>query len=152
MQPILRKAVPNDSPRIAEIYLTSRKQFLPYAPLAHTDDAVLLWIRDHLIPSRNVTVAQVAGDIRGFVAISQDSSSGWIDHLYLEPQAVGLGLGSILLKEALLLLGSPIRLYTFQANTDARRFYRRHVFQEIEYSDGALNEEKTPDVLMEWRS
>lgn len=151
MHTVLRKALPEDSVRIADIYLVSRKQYLPYAPLAHTDDAVRLWISDRLLPAGNVTVALVNSSIDGFIALSTDSSCGWIDHLYLAPAAVGGGLGSLLVKEAQRLLGSPIRLYTFQANTGARRFYQRHGFREIEYSDGALNEEKTPDVLMEWQ-
>jgi ribosomal protein S18 acetylase RimI-like enzyme len=48
-------------------------------------------------------------------------------------------------------LGSPIRLYTFQANHAAIRFYERHGFRPIRFGDGTDNEEKAPDVLMEWR-
>jgi GNAT superfamily N-acetyltransferase len=152
MQPILRKATPSDAARVAEIYLISRKQYLSYAPLVHTDDAVRSWVRDRLIPDGNVTVVQVEEALLGFLATSKDDSFSWIDHLYLAPEAVGIGLGSRLVREAQLLLGSPIRLYTFQANAGARRFYQRHGFEEIEYSDGASNEEQTPDVLMEWHS
>jgi ribosomal protein S18 acetylase RimI-like enzyme len=61
-----------------------------------------------------------------------------------------MGLGTILLEQAKLTLSAPIRLYTFQENVDARRFYTRHGFKEIELTDGALNEEKVPDVLLEW--
>ena len=35
-------------------------------------------------------------------------------------------------------LGSPIRLYTFQANNGARRFYERHGFTPIAFGDGPL--------------
>lgn len=70
--------------------------------------------------------------------------------IYLDPSAVGLGLGTILLEQAKLTLGAPIRLYTFQENVDARRFYTRYGFEEIELTDGALNEEQVPDVLLEW--
>jgi GNAT superfamily N-acetyltransferase len=150
MQTSLRIATQYDSERIADIYLTSRKRYLPYAPLAHTDSAVGSWIRDQLIPTGNVTVVLVEGSVRGFLAVSRDSSYAWIDHLYLDPSAVGMGLGSLLLREAKSLLGGPIRLYTFQQNQDARDFYRQHEFREIEFSNGASNEERTPDVLMEW--
>jgi ribosomal protein S18 acetylase RimI-like enzyme len=70
--------------------------------------------------------------------------------IYLDPSTVGTGLVSILVDETKRILGAPIRLYTFQQNKDARRFYRRHGFREIEFSDGASNEEKVPDVLLEW--
>lgn len=150
MQTILRQATIEDAPRVAEIYLESRKRYLSYAPLAHTDEAIHSWISSQLIPTGAVTVVARGERVVGFVAISKDPCHGWIDHIYLDPSTVGMGLGSLLLEHAKLTLGSPIRLYTFQQNADARRFYRRHGFREIELSDGALNEEKTPDVLLEW--
>ena len=150
MQVILRQAAIGDEHRVAEIYLASRKRYLPYAPLAHTDEAVRTWISTQLIPAGGVTLAESKESVLGFLAVSKDDRYGWIDHLYLDPSAVGIGLGSILLESAKLTLGAPIRLYTFQENVDARRFYIRHGFREIELTDGALNEEKVPDVLLEW--
>jgi hypothetical protein len=49
-------------------------------------------------------------------------------------------------------LAPPIRLYTFQANAGARRFYERHGFVPIEFTDGQANEERCPDVLYELRT
>jgi RimJ/RimL family protein N-acetyltransferase len=46
-------------------------------------------------------------------------------------------------------LGSVIRLYTFRANTVSRRFYERHGFRAVAFSDGHTNEERCPDVLYE---
>ena len=150
METTLRPATTADCERIAEIYIASRKRYLPYAPLAHTDAEVRAWVREKLLPSGDVTVAVEKGDVLGFVATSKDDSCVWIDQLYLHPSAVSRGLGTLLLTDAQHKLGAPIRLYTFQQNEDARRFYRRHGFREIEFSDGAVNEEKTPDVLLEW--
>jgi ribosomal protein S18 acetylase RimI-like enzyme len=48
-------------------------------------------------------------------------------------------------------LPRPVRLYTFAANTGARRFYERYGFVAIAYGDGSHNEERTPDVLYELR-
>jgi hypothetical protein len=42
------------------------------------------------------------------------------------------------------------RLWTFQANTGARRFYERHGCKAVEFTDGRRNEEKLPDVLYAW--
>lgn len=150
MQPILRQATTADAARIAEIYLAARKRYLPYAPLAHSDVEVRVWIAEKLLSSGDVMVAMEQGAVLGFVATSKDDSCGWIDHLYLDPSAVSRGLGTLLLTEATNRLGAPIRLYTFQRNESARRFYRRHGFREIEFTDGSLNEEKVPDVLLEW--
>lgn len=46
----------------------------------------------------------------------------------------------------------PIRLYTFQQNAGARRFYGRSGFASIQFTDGSANEERCPDVLYELAS
>lgn len=150
MRTTVRNATLDDSERIADIYLASRGRYIPYAPIVHTDAEVRIWIKTTLVPSGNVLVVSGDEGVMGFLAISRDDTHGWIDHLYLDPSEVGRGLGSLLLAEAKKILGSPIRLYTFQSNEDARRFYRRHGFREVEFSDGSSNEERTPDVLLEW--
>jgi GNAT superfamily N-acetyltransferase len=75
---------------------------------------------------------------------------GWLGQFYLLPSAVGQGIGTQLLAIAKERLGSPIRLYTFQANQEARRFYERHGFRAIAFGDGSDNEERCPDILLEW--
>jgi len=145
-----RIATEVDAATVTEVYLTSRKAFVSFAPIAHSDEAVHSWIRSILIPSNRVTVVEQAGKIIGMMALSVDESVGWIDHLYLLPGAVGRGIGTALLNRAKTELGSPIRLYTFEANVDARRFYERHGFKAIRYGDGSGNEERCPDVLYEW--
>lgn len=54
--------------------------------------------------------------------------------------AVGRGIGTLLMERAKAQLGSPVRLYTFQANAGARRFYERHGFRAITPGDGSGNE------------
>lgn len=129
--------------------MASRKTFLPFAPLAHSDMEVRQWVADVLIPSGNVTVATAVNEPIGMMALSHDEQLDWIDQLYLHPSAVGRGIGSKLLERAMQELGSLIRLYTFQANTASRRFYERHGFRSVAFSDGHANEERCPDVLYE---
>jgi GNAT superfamily N-acetyltransferase len=69
----------------------------------------------------------------------------------VDPGMVGHGVGSVLLAHAIETLALPIRLYTFQQNVGARRFYERHSFQAIQFTDGEDNEERCPDVLYELR-
>ncbi len=147
-----RTATSTDAEAVSEVYLASWKAFLPFVQRVHTDKAVCRWIRDHLIPSGRVTVAIHGGHIVGMMALSDDGAFGWIDQLYLHPRVVGSGIGTMLLECAKKDLGSPIRLYTFQANTGARRFYERHGFKALAFGDGSGNEEQCPDVLYEWRS
>ena len=139
-----------DAQRIAGIYLAARKQYVAYAPLPHTDEQIRTWVRETLIPSNRVTVAIVDSAVVGFIATSCAETCTWIDQLYVDYSFMGSGLGSALLQFEKAKFAPPIRLFTFQQNERARQFYLRHGFREIEFSDGSTNEEKTPDVLMEW--
>ena len=42
-----------------------------------------------------------------------------------------------------------LRLWTFQRNAGARRFYERNRFIAVEFGDGSGNEEGEPDVRYE---
>lgn len=147
-----RLATLTDADAVSDVYLTSRKTLVPWAPLVHSDREVEEWIRTVLIPSGRVTVAIKDHVVIGMMALSDHEGVGWIDQLYLHPCAVGQGMGTTLLERAKRELGSPIRLYAFQASAGARRFYERHGFRAMSFGDGSENEEGCPDVLYEWRS
>ena len=148
-----RPATSADAEQVADIYLDSRKAFLAYAPLAHSDDSIRRWIAEHLIPSGGVRVASpsaLMAPLAGMMALSRKEGVGWIDQLYLRPSVVGCGLGSRFVENAKAELEPPIRLHTFQENEGARRFYERHGFRILELGDGSSNEEGCPDILYEW--
>jgi GNAT superfamily N-acetyltransferase len=153
MDVTFRPATDADAEQVASVLLASRKAFLAFAPMAHTDDDVRAWVATSLIPGGGVSVA-VTGtsneEVVGMMAVSQQGSVGWIDQLYLHPSVVGRGIGTQFVRLAKESLGIPVRLYTFQENADARRFYERHGFRAIALTDGASNEEHCPDVLYEW--
>lgn len=150
MKLVLREASSDDAPAVAEVLIASRREFMPYAPMVHRPPEVLTWVEGSLIPARGVTVACVPETVVGCLVTSQDDEGiGWIDQLYVLPGFVGRGVGSLLLKHGLAGLARPVRLYTFQANVGARRFYERHGFRAIAFSEGSRNEEKCPDVLLE---
>ncbi|HEY9621527.1 MAG TPA: GNAT family N-acetyltransferase [Crinalium sp.] len=146
-----RSATPSDTDAIAQVYLSSRRAFVSFAAIAHSKEAVYEWIRDTLIPGSQVTVVERDNGVVGMMALSTTEGTGWIDQLYLHPDVVGQGIGTKMIERAKAELGSPIRLYTFQENQGAIRFYERHEFKAIEYRDGSENEENCPDILYEWR-
>jgi len=150
MLTVFRKAESADAPAVADLYLASRRAFQPFAPCVHSDDEVRRWIGEVLIPANGVTVAVNSDQPIGLMALSRRAACGWIEQLYLHPTAVGRGIGSQLVQRAKQELGTPIRLYTFQANLAARRFYERQGFRPIAFSDGRDNEEHCPDILFEW--
>jgi ribosomal protein S18 acetylase RimI-like enzyme len=152
MSVALRPAKLLDASAVADVYLASRKAFLTFAPLVHSEEETRQWISDVVIPAGRVTVAVAGGSISGMMALSRREGIGWVDHLYVHPAAAGQGIGTRLLEQALQELQPPVRLYVFQANVRARRFYERHGFTAIDFSDGGANEERCPDVLYEWRT
>lgn len=146
---MLRPATPKDAGPIAEVYLASRQAFLPYAPLAHSSAEVRHWVSETLMVTRTVWVDEEEGRITAFAAWTQHVDAGWIDQIYVAPGRTGKGVGVRLLERALADLRHPVRLYTFQANEGARRFYERHGFRAVQFSDGSGNEERCPDILYE---
>jgi ribosomal protein S18 acetylase RimI-like enzyme len=147
----LRQASLEDAKAISNIYLASRKKFVSFAPLAHSDESIHKWVIETLIPAGQVIVAEKDAIIVGMLALSKSKDIGWIDQLYLSPEVVGQGIGSLLVEAAKTKLGSPIRLHVFQENVKARRFYEKHGFQIVKLTDGSQNEENCPDVLYEWK-
>ena len=149
----LRAATPGDAPRVAEILLAARTAHLPYAPLAHSAAEVHDWIAQVLLPAGGVRVLVAGGVPRAMAAHAVDNGVGWIEQLYVEPGFNGRGGGTALLQRALAELHAagahPVRLWCFQANTGARRFYERHGFVAVDFTDGRGNEEGCPDVLYE---
>ncbi len=77
--------------------------------------------------------------------------SGWVEHLYVDPVWIDQGIGALLLARAREERPAGLQLWTFQVNDEARRFYGREGFVEVEHTDGAGNEEGEPDVRLEWR-
>jgi GNAT superfamily N-acetyltransferase len=146
---VLRPATSDDARAVAEVLIRSRADYLPFAPSAHPPDDVRAWVADRLVPTGGVTVAEHQGEVVGVLATSLRDGVSWIDQMYVRPGWTGRRVGAQLLVHAHRHLPRPIRLYTFQANAGARRFYERHGYRAIEFTDGQANEERCPDVLYE---
>lgn len=115
---------------------------LSFLPELHTPEEDLWFMQTKFLPSNEVWVAELGGEVVGYIGFH----AGWIDHLYIDPDHQGKGLGPALLAKALE-DGSERRLWTFQQNARARAFYEKFGFTAETFTDGDGNEEKTPDVL-----
>jgi GNAT superfamily N-acetyltransferase len=125
---------------------------MPYAPAAHSDDEIRSWVKTLLLPTHDTVVAEANRQLSGVMVTTRESECSWIKQMAVDPNFVGRGIGSTLIGYAFRVLPSPIRLYAFQANAGARRFYERHGFRAIQFTDGRANEERCPDVLYEFSS
>jgi putative acetyltransferase len=144
---ILRRAVADDAQAIAIVHRTAMRVSLSFLPELHTAQEDLSFFAERFLPANEVWVAEADGQVAGYIGFDSD----WINHLYVAPDVQGQGIGPALLAKALE-DGRPRRLWTFQQNARARRFYEARGFKLIELTDGSGNEEKTPDALYEWRA
>jgi GNAT superfamily N-acetyltransferase len=143
----IREARAADGSAIAEAHVAARKDAMPYLPDLHTDEETLAWVQDVVLDSFEVHVAEAEGRVVGFAALSAD----FLEHLYVLPAFQGIGIGSSLLRLAKRARPDGFRLWAFQRNTGARRFYEARGFRLVRLTDGADNEEREPDALYEWR-
>jgi len=143
---VLRPARAVDGAAVADVWLRSFDAALPTVRRAHPDDEVRRWIRDELVVRADTWVAETEGGVVGVLALSP----GWIDQLYLDPDARGQGIGDRFVTLAQEREPSGLQLWTFQVNGPAQRFYERHGFVAVERTDGAGNEEREPDVRHRW--
>jgi L-amino acid N-acyltransferase YncA len=142
---VVRPARAADVEAVADAYVDAYAE-LTFLPTLHTDDETRSWIRSVVVPRHEVYVAEEDGQVVGFAALSSDMLM-WI---YVHPSAQGRGAGSALLAKAKELRPDGFRLWTFQRNEGARRFYERHGCRLVQLTDGAGNEEREPDALYAW--
>lgn len=144
----LRQAGPGDAPAIAGLYTAARVAAVPMMPAAlHTGEEDRAWFATQLARAdREAWVAERAGELLGFALFD----AVWLDLLFIRPDTTGQGVGAVLLDLVKSLRPGGFALWVFESNTGARRFYARHGLVELERTDGAGNEEKSPDIRMAW--
>jgi ribosomal protein S18 acetylase RimI-like enzyme len=142
----IRRATPADAAAVADVFLRSFRAALPTVRLAHDDDDVRRYYREVVIPAREAWVAVDGETVVALMAVAD----GTVEQLYVEPACTGQGIGARLLALAKERSPGGLRLFTFQVNAGARRFYERHGFRVEALGDGSGNEEGEPDVLYAW--
>ncbi|MEE1610498.1 GNAT family N-acetyltransferase [Microvirga sp. CF3016] len=141
----LRRAALPDMTAIARLNRHVRKTCLPYLPDLHTPDEDLAFFQEQVFPTSEVWIAEAGVQLIGFAGARLD----WLDHLYVDPDWHGQGVGSALLS-AVSDNRAELNLWTFQENAQARRFYERQGFGLIALTDGSGNEERCPDAHYRW--
>ena len=134
-----------DMDAAARVLRASFDQALPWLAGLHTPDEDRWFLREQIFPACAVWGAFDRGAMNGMLAFRE----GWIDQLYVLPDAQSRGVGTELLRVAQDAIGH-IQLWTFQRNARARRFYEARGFALVRETDGARNEEREPDALYLW--
>ena len=142
---MIRRGGAEDVDAVAALYERSYAT-LTFLPTLHTLEEHRGWF-GRVFAEREAWVYQEGGSILGFVALTDDVLS----YLYLEPSALGRGIGSALLAKAKECRPAGFTFWVFQQNERARAFYERRGCRLVRLTDGSANEERTPDALYEWR-
>lgn len=142
----VRFAALEDMPACAMI-LNNWIDETPWMPRVHNPADVVRHYRETVFPYEQTLVARQGEILLGFCTLSGEN---YISALYIAPAGRGRGIGKRLVDRARSLAPEGLRLWTFQANDGARRFYAREGFREVRRTEGD-NEEKLPDILLEWK-
>jgi GNAT superfamily N-acetyltransferase len=146
-QVALRRATAADARAAADVWLRSFAAALPAVVRPRTDEEVRDWFRHVVVPRCETWVAESAGEVVGVMVLEE----GELAQLYLAPDRRGRGIGDRFVTLAKERRPAGLSLWTFQVNTPARRFYERHGFTAAQWTDGARNEEREPDVRYVWQ-
>jgi putative acetyltransferase len=139
----LRLADADDIAAVAGLFARSRAVALPFLPVLHSPAEDIAFFASRRENAR-MTLAVRGPTPVGFMV----ETEGWIEHLYLEPEQRGQGLGSLLVNAAKQ-RQERLQLWCFVDNHAGRAFYARHGFVEIARTVGD-NEERQPDILFGW--
>ena len=145
--PEIRRAAAADAPAVADVWLRSFDTALPTVRRGKSDDEVRAYIARVVVPDRETWVADSGGEVVGMMVLGD---GGFLSQLYLDPDRRGEGLGDRFVALAKERRPEGLKLWTFQVNTPAQRFYLRHGFVEAERTDGSANQEREPDVRYTW--
>ncbi|WP_084652965.1 GNAT family N-acetyltransferase [Nocardioides insulae] len=145
----LRAAGPADVVGIADLYSATRAAAVPSMPAAlHTNAEDRSWFAARLADGEHEAwLVETGGRVAGFALFTRT----WLDGLYVEPAAQRSGVGGMLLDLVKALRPDGFGLWVFESNLPARAFYARHGLVEVTRTDGSENEERAPDIHLEWR-
>ena len=140
----IRRAVANDADEAAAMFSAALKS-MAFFPKLHSDEEDRLFVRRFIV-EEETWIALRDGRVIGLACIEGDR----LAHLYVDPTHHNRGAGTALLNRVKAERPTGFDLWTFQANTGARRFYERHGLTAVECTDGSRNEEQLPDVRYAW--
>ena len=139
------KAIDEDAAEISQIledWAASNREI----PLVHNVEERAdygRWLLNHT----RVTMIHNSSGVVGFLALEKHI----IQALYIKKDFQGFGFGQAAIKFAQKQF-EELRLWVFQSNIGAQKFYQRLGFQIVEKSDGEDNDYRLPDIFYCWKS
>ena len=100
------------------------------------------WLLEHT----QVTILQYNSQFVGFLALEGNI----VQSLYIKAGFQRLGFGQAAINYAQKQY-TELRLWVFQANTDAQKFYQKLGFEPLETTNGQDNDYFLPDIFYLWK-
>jgi|FEC22Drversion2_1045045.scaffolds.fasta_scaffold00738_25 GNAT superfamily N-acetyltransferase len=130
---IIRPALPDESPALHALAVRSKAHW-GYDAAFMARAAPALALRPDQFAAGRVLVAEGAGGLVGVAAVLPPDGEGVaeIDQLFVDPPAMGRGIGRALLLAALdLARAEGARAVRLLSDPQARPFYERHGFRHV---------------------
>ena len=126
MSAVLRPARAGEAAPLSELALRSKGHWGYDADFLEACRAELTWSDDDLA-RRTAVVAERDGELLGFFVLDGSGEAAELDALFVDPPAIGTGIGGRLMSEALRLAREQgRRTVGIDADPDAEPFYRRY--------------------------
>lgn len=130
----IRPYATEDWERVCQIHDAARRVELAAAGLAAAFLSLEQTAANEGFHDYTLRVAETGGNVVGFVAFSDDELA-W---LYVDPDAHGRGVGTALIRAALLEMRSPVGAEVLDGNTAAIALYRKAGFRIVGNEQGAM--------------
>lgn len=142
---LLRDGVRGDAEQLTDMFRRSRTVAIPWLVSPHDEASTRWWMEHVVLAGQHVRVAYNERPL-GFAVVDGD----WLEHLYVDPEHQGRGVGRRLLEDAQRASTGRLALHVFTRNQRARYFYEVAGFVLGDQSDGSDNEEREPDCTYTW--
>ena len=143
----VREATSDDVPAVVAVFGRARSEAMPWLPVLHTHDEDLTHFGHALTgDGHRAWVATIDDAVVAFSAVGH----GDLDHLYVDPDAQGRGVGAALFETVRAAFPDGFSFWVFTANVRAQAFYERLGARPLYATDGADNEERLPDLRYRW--
>jgi GNAT superfamily N-acetyltransferase len=122
---VIRAARPGEAAALSALALRS-KGLWGYSPEFLEACRAELTLRDDLLAKQRAHVAEQGGAVVGFFTVTGEAPEGELDCLYVDPGAIGRGVGSALLRAAVeLAKRAGFHALRIDADPHAEQFYVR---------------------------
>jgi ribosomal protein S18 acetylase RimI-like enzyme len=143
----LRLYQSDDLEQVVHLWYTAWHRAFPGLHHPQTYDEWKQRFRDEIAAMQTVWVAEVDGNVAGFLAMNVDD--GYIDQFFVDVAFQRQGIGASLMGKAKDLFPAGLSLHTLETNTSARGFWEKHGFHAGHKGVNAVNGQ--PNVEYRWQ-